>query len=291
MFLDQTNRNFDALAEQAATQFFSKGTTLSDSIVEIATREKLNPMEIQRLVEKSNTAATLKLLSISTDKKAEFKVADYEDIINKIYPKEDTKSPAAKPEEPVKKEVSKDDEDTSATKTASYNEDRGSIPLSLPNTRRGSLKGATLPSVSLQKVASEKTPALSTQIFKLSKAIEETAQEKIACEMRIQNRAEHIVTAFSSFTAPSFSKFANEVHTIYGAIAHPLIKGIAQSLKEPVELTKIASIVDNTTKSHTLFKEAQESLHHLVDLQDKLHSQKETLANLYKQANSYVNYK
>jgi len=302
MFLDQTNRNFDALADKAATQFFSKGTTLSDSIVKIASEEKLNPMEIQRLVEKSNTSATLKLLKVSTDKKAEFKVANYADVISEIYPEKSTKSPAAKagtedkdaedkdPEE-SKEDIKDDDQEgTPSEKTASdLSTYVGSIPMSLPNTRRTPLIGMVLPSVPMLKTASTKEVPLSTRIFKLSKDIEETVQEKLACEMKIQNRAEHVITTFSSFTAPSFSKFANEVHTIYGEVAHPLLNGISATLQEKPELIKVASLIDDTAKQHVLFKEAQESLHSLVGLQESVTSKKLELANLYEWANSHVN--
>jgi hypothetical protein len=294
MFLEQTQRNFDGLAEEAASNFFSKGTNLSDSIVTIAKREKLNPMEIQRLVEKSNTAATLKLLRISTDKKAEFEVAVYEDVIKKIYPEKKTESPVSKGNSEYeksspnsKKEVEKVASEKLST-TKSYSEIYGT---SLPNTRKKLDKtaNANIPTVPLTKIAEKKEPSMATKIFKLSKDIEETVQRKVACELKIQDNAERIISDFSMYNAPSFSKFANEVYTSLGNAAIPLLKGIADSLKEDTNFQKIASgYVDDTSKAFKMFKEAQESLVELVSLQKDITHKKQELSDYYSKVDPYA---
>lgn len=76
--------NSDAIktyAVQAVTDFVTNGTSLSTGISKIASAEQLNPEQIKRVVEASNTIAHLKLLSGSSDRCAEFPVAKYEDIL------------------------------------------------------------------------------------------------------------------------------------------------------------------------------------------------------------------
>lgn len=294
MFLDQTHRNFDGLAEEAATNFFSKGTNLSDSIVTIATREKLNPMEIQRLVEKSNTAATLKLLRISTDKKAEFEVAVYEDVIKDIYPEKKTESPVSKGNSEyeksapnAKKTVEKVASEILST-SRSYSDIYGT---SLPNTRKKFDKTASfnIPTVSLNKVVEKKEPSMASKVFKLSKDIEESVQRKVACEIKIQDNAERIISDFSMYNAPSFSKFANEVYTSLGKSSVPLLKGIASSLKEDTNFQKVASgYVNDTSKTFKMFKEAQDNLVELVSLQKEIREKKNELSDFYSQVNPYA---
>lgn len=76
--------NSDAIknyAVQAVTDFVTNGTSLSTGISKIASAEQLNPEQIKRVVEASNTIAHLKLLSGSTDRTSEFPVAKYEDVL------------------------------------------------------------------------------------------------------------------------------------------------------------------------------------------------------------------
>lgn len=68
-------------AVQAVTDFVSNGTPLSAGIAKIASDQNLNPDQIKRVVEASNTVAHLKLLSGSQDRTFEFPVAKYETVL------------------------------------------------------------------------------------------------------------------------------------------------------------------------------------------------------------------
>jgi hypothetical protein len=78
MFNTDSIKNY---AVQAVTDFVSNGTSLSQGIAKIASAEELNPEQIKRVVEASNTIAHLKLLSSSSDRIFEFPVAKYEDVL------------------------------------------------------------------------------------------------------------------------------------------------------------------------------------------------------------------
>lgn len=72
------------LAVKAVTGFVTDGTSLNDGIAKIASEENLNPEQIKRVVEASNTIAHLKLLESSKDRTFEFPVAKYESVLGKM---------------------------------------------------------------------------------------------------------------------------------------------------------------------------------------------------------------
>jgi hypothetical protein len=260
MFLDATTKDFDKLAEETSNSFLTEGTPLSDAVVKIASRERLNPVEIQRLVEKSNTASTLKMLQASMDKKAEFVLADYDDVLGQIYPK---------------------GEDKVTEKVASVND-----TWSFPNLRRGlqtaSAEGA-FPVV--EKVAHERQESPRKVVFQLTQRVATLQRTKLAAEMKIQERADYLLSEFSRLRGPDFGKFANEAFSVYGSKSSPLLQGLARNLKEPTEFHKVAGIVDDTTRVHQAFATAQTALESLVKISADLAVTKSELDTAWEQLN------
>lgn len=97
--------NFDAetirtYAVQAVTDFVSNGVPLSQGIAKIASTQELNPEQIKRVVEASNTVAHLKMISGSSDRTAEFPVAKYETVLgHMVQPGEGSNLVTAAPSE------------------------------------------------------------------------------------------------------------------------------------------------------------------------------------------------
>lgn len=69
---------------QAVRSYITSQTPLTDSVVSIAQRDKLNPEQIARVVEVVNQVAYLKLLESAKDRTFEFKLADYTHVMEKI---------------------------------------------------------------------------------------------------------------------------------------------------------------------------------------------------------------
>ena len=83
-------------AVQAVTDFVSNGVPLSPGIAKIASTQELNPEQIKRVVEASNTVAHLKLLSNSPDRTFEFPVAKYETVLgHMVQPDSTTNEPTS----------------------------------------------------------------------------------------------------------------------------------------------------------------------------------------------------
>lgn len=252
MFLESTSRNFDRLGELAASQFCTKGVTLTDAVVKIAQQEKLNPVELERLVQKANTAATLQLLGSDHGGNIEFELADYADAMNKIYPS--TKTTHSEKSEDVEKTA-------------------GEVPFSLPDLRRQAraAKGsAALPT--LEKTASVKTVPPQKLVFQASHKVESIRQEKLACELGIQKNLDYLLSEFHKVRCPDFGKFASETYSLYGEKARPVLTSLAQALREPQDFSKTAEIIDDRTSIHRKFKDTLSGLSTLVKLSKDLAS-------------------
>jgi hypothetical protein len=259
MFMDTTTKDFDKLAEETANQFLTEGTPLTDAIVKVASRESLNPVEIQRLVEKSNTTSSLKMLQASLDKKAEFDLADYDDVLKKVYG-------GSAPEPKVEK--------TASERT-----------WHLPSLRQNQEKDTASARVTfpvLEKTASERTDPPRKQVFTLTQKVETLQRQKMAAEMTIQERADYLVSEFSRMRGPDFGKFANEVFTLYGPKSGPLLQSLARNLREPADFSKVASLVDDTTKIHQAFSTAQTTLETLIKVGSELGRVKTELDEAWK---------
>lgn len=240
-FFPTNTPDFDRLADKVSEDFLTSGIPLNEGIKVAAADSQLNPEQIKRLVEKTNTMATVKVLKSSMDKKAEFGLADSELILA------GTHGSFVSP--------------TDAMKTASAH---GDIPTTLPNCR------ATGYPELLFKTAMQDTPAVRTRrgkdmvtIFQLEKKATELMTTKMAHELRVQDHIDFIISEFSAWGAPSFSKFANEAVTVHGDIVAPVLTKIAEYLTEPTEFCKVAYVVDDSGK---LIKRAGEIISGLQDI-------------------------
>lgn len=266
MFLETTKRDFDRLAERATNQFLTQTDDLSGSVAAIAKSEKLNPTEIQRLVEKANTAATVKLLRISKDKKMEFSLADYDKVMAEVY--------GEKQETP---------EDPAVEKTAGF------IPTSFPDRRKAvALKDAALPT--LAKTASAPKEYPRKQVFVLERKKEELLQKRAAAERSIQDHADFLVSEFSRMRGPDFGKFASEAYTMYGEPATPLLHELARVIREPQELCKVAGLIDDTSVVHKRFHAGQQDLILLTKIAEELEQVRKDLDKAWKGLTSHGNH-
>ncbi|WP_274932984.1 hypothetical protein, partial [Francisella tularensis] len=60
------------------------GTSLSDGVAKVATRDSLNTEQISRVVEVVNQVAYLKFQQEASDKTFEFKVAEIPEVLTKM---------------------------------------------------------------------------------------------------------------------------------------------------------------------------------------------------------------
>ena len=89
LLMPRTNIDFQGLADRIASDFLEKGTPLEDGIVSEAKRRSMKPEEVKRLVEKTNTACSIKMMRSSDDKKRVFALASKDSVLAKTHPVDD----------------------------------------------------------------------------------------------------------------------------------------------------------------------------------------------------------
>lgn len=83
--MKSTGVDFSGLAEKISSDFLERGTPLADGIVAQAKRLSLKPEEVRRLVEKTNTACSIKVMRSSDDKKKQFELADKNAVLAETH--------------------------------------------------------------------------------------------------------------------------------------------------------------------------------------------------------------
>ena len=263
MFLQATNKDFDSMAEQVSDKFFNEQVPLTQAVVKIASEFTLNPMEVKSLLEKANTEAALQMLSSGSDKKAEFDLADYEDVMAQIY----ANSAVTNTTQEV--EVCKKEASTDKDRTTSF-----------PDLRTAS-RVKDIVFKTLEKTAGRDEVPLEVQIFKQKRTVEEYRQHKVACELRIHKDIATLIHDFDRMYGPDLCKFANEAYSLHGEKAVPMLTAITDALGEPSEFSKVAAVVDDREENHKLFTSALKELTKLATITSSLEAAVERLDSLW----------
>lgn len=239
MLFETNSIDFDKLGSEAASLFFDASIPLNEIVVKLAEENELNPEELKRLVEKTNTFTSVKMIKAASDKTVEFDLADYAFILKQTHPEGYVT--------------------TQKIKTASE------IPEKMPETLKDlTLLGAQTHSffeTKIEKVAAESKTKPMTKIFKLQQEISKIGQEKVAAELSFKKAADQLISNFSNLYGPDFTKFANEAYTLYGEPGKCILNVLAESVRVSTEFNKVAYVVNDIDNIEMdLFKTAYDSL-------------------------------
>jgi hypothetical protein len=251
MFLESNSKNFDKFAEDVVASFISGSTPLDDAIVKLANENALLPEEVKRVVEKSNTLATIQLIKVAQDGELTFTLADASKILKQTHPENMPAVPAI----PASDAQASLGEMINTLKTAA---DADAYFKSFAKPR--------------EKTAGDKASKLALrEVFSLKKKMEELGRQKVACELQFKKSADKLLSDFSGLYSPDFQKFACEAYTMCGASSKPLLEALASDIKEPLSLEKVAYCVDDVSdKQLVLFKQAHESISKVCSLSEEL---------------------
>ena len=95
-----TVQDLQAIAVQCTSDFFNSGVPLSEGLSKIASERNLNPEQLKRAVEATNTLTYLKSVEVGSDRTGEFPLADYDDIVKMASIPESLFTKVASTEEP-----------------------------------------------------------------------------------------------------------------------------------------------------------------------------------------------
>ena len=88
-----------SLSVKVVTMFMNKQASLSDAVAEVSLNQSLNPEQIKRLIEASNSIAYLRQLQSTSDRTFEFPVAEYNQVLSKMaLPESLDTSPTTSPQ-------------------------------------------------------------------------------------------------------------------------------------------------------------------------------------------------
>lgn len=242
-------KNFQQMAQVIANDFFTRGTSLEDGIVKAAGEYEMTPEEVKRLVEKTNTAASIQLLRSAENKKDSFDLAKFASVITRTH----STAPASPSPAP-------------------------SMYTGLPNTRDAR------PAPAEEKTAQE-TPAPAAVyntagLFAMRQHVDKLKQEKFAGELALRDGIDFLLSEFSAMNGPDFGKFAAESQALFGAAAEVLIPGMASYLRagEPSEKLAEHHIIDDTTPVMRRMAAVCEGLGKLASLERSIGEAEEALS-------------
>lgn len=235
LLMEQSNVDFQGLAESIASDFFERGVALTDGITKCAKERKLTPEEVLRLTEKSNTQASLRQLRSDGDRKAVFALADYKDVLRGTHPGDSTETSTAK------------------------------VYTGIPDKAAPKSEPELAKAASLAERKTEDIDGLKA-IFRVRQELDERKLAKIALEQEVSNAIDHLASEFHRHDAPDFSKFAAESQELFGRDSMPVLEGLAKYLREPLRKTAAldSGFVDDTQPNLRTMQSIVSGLHTLV---------------------------
>lgn len=252
LVMQSTNIPFQELADKIARDFLVKGASIEDGVVEVAKQRDLKPEEVKRLVEKSNTAASILYLKNSEDKKGSFALAKKDDVLKRTHP------------------TAVEEELTDADDTEDIMENAAAERTGLPESRKVASYKETEKAV-LEKQASQQEELTVHDIFAARSRLEELKQLKFAAEMKIQDILHGIIDEYQYKSAEELSKLASDASDMYGAGALAVLDTAAEYMKKDIILEKQASLViDDSVKGMQLVKQACELMSSLPEMSDAI---------------------
>lgn len=222
LIMPASKRPYPALAAEAVEAFARGGLPLSRCVADVAAREEMSPEEVRRLTEQANTAAVVRMLRTSADKKAVFDLARPQDVLALTHPAEDD-APA---DPPVYK----------------------GLPEDKPLAKAASLAG--LFGLSPQEKTAEGPPGADKRDLlgewrRLCKQAGDATRRKAALETALHNGIGRLGLTFRRRSPAAFAKFATEALCLFPDAARPVVEGLASYLGWTIPLEKAAGIVDD----------------------------------------------
>jgi hypothetical protein len=225
-----TEQHLDKLANQIVDRFFAEKIALTDSVVDTARQEDLNPEQIKRLVESVNNLTFLKQFNgtpSGQDRVVEFETANPNAAIQRLL--EDAKTEC--------------NPNMGETKTSAYND--------LPFTRAGLPEA--LPEEKTAAVTEPQLPDKGLTTLKLRKTAELLSDQKYQARVGLTETLENLATRFTRAGGVRFETFEKDAFYHWGNAAGPHLQLLRQSLHLPMAdydyatMTKVGRVVDTST--------------------------------------------
>lgn len=276
--LPVTPIDFDKLADDIVTSFFKTGKPLEKLSAEVAIKESLNPEEVRRLVEKSNTGAVISMLKTSSDKKVEFDLADPDKVLEVTH-----------------------GANNGVVKTAcdtAYTIQDTSRSFEIPDTRSVTYDLKSFLDTKLFEKKAEKNTEKEDEeklknYYRLQKEKHDLVYTKTNLEKKAQESIDFILSDLSKQSSVSFEKFANDMTKLHKS-KFQKVRNILTKFAESLDTTippysiNTADVVDDTTKIATSFDELIKTSEELVYINNTLMDTEKRISTFF--ADSFKNW-
>jgi hypothetical protein len=122
-----------------------------------------------------------------------------------------------------------------------------------------------------------------TEVFTLKKQAAELGRQQTEAELAFKEAADKMVSEFSSLYSPDFNKFANEMYTVFGDTAIPILNALSHDIRTPVMVEKVAYVVDDRkSKLHDWFTTSHDSLDKIQAIRTKIAETQDGIQNAWK---------
>lgn len=206
--------DYERMSDGVVSDFMSKSASLNDGILKLAQDLDLNPEQVKRLVEMSNTKAFLKIFNKKNEgtRDVDFDVADAKKILKDFFSADGPKSMKI-----TKVTISKMPTDTMCPSLES------DFPDMMEGTRRGKPALVVVKSASeqLEEKVAEADDTFNTktkykEILKLRKVAEELMNRVYESEHDYNERLDKLASDFCKLYGPDYGAFEEDVIVRYG---------------------------------------------------------------------------
>lgn len=238
--------DFKKMARDVVAEYLERETPLSDGLAKAAEDMELNPDQIQNLVQLANSLAHLTLFENKNDgdKIVEFKPADPDDVLKRVY-KEDSVPESAESEEVCEMP-------SSSSKEMDFFGDFPDIASKLKSILSGGSESICDPEE--EKAESSVSPERrSMMVIRIRKVASELKNREMTSALEYQEELDKLASEFAKLYGPDFSDFEKNAVAFRGDTAIPVLADIRSCLRIAGQVNtdsfeKRACVVDTETR-------------------------------------------
>jgi hypothetical protein len=195
MSFDLTPERLQGIAVKCAAQFMSKQASLSEAISKEAQALQLNPEQIKRSIEATNTITYLRQLEDAGDRTKEFPLADYKEVMAfMVLPEKQASDKEDDKDDKKEKDEKKDKDDKGDSKSSDKKDDKNPFAKKDDDDKDDDKDDKDDKEEESEKTASlfsqqEKVAMLARETLRCVQVMEKIAGDKLGLQMELEAAA------------------------------------------------------------------------------------------------------
>lgn len=205
MSYDLTPEALQNISVKCASLYMTKQASLSDAIAKEAQELELNPDQIKRVIETTNTITYLRQLEGAGDRTFEFPLANYKEVMASLVGPVVKQAAEEDKDEKEKSDKDSDKEDKDDKKSDSKDEDKRDSDKKSEDEESSDEDSDSKDSNDREKTASlfseqEKIAMLSKEVLRCHQILEKMAVDKVGLHLELENAVNRFKITDHAFT-------------------------------------------------------------------------------------------